>query len=299
MTAILFCSRAFEPREVEPDFARERERAVAEGFGTLLFDHTEAVEGSAERAVREVGEGAGQTVYRGWMLRPSEYADLHRALGARGAELVNSPEAYRFCHHLPESYGLLKGRTPRTSWLKVEGEVDFAAVGETLRGFGGGAVIVKDYVKSQKHAWGEACFIPRADDAEGALRVVRRFLELQGADLAEGLVFREYVPLRIAGVHPKSGMPLGAEVRSFWLDGELVLAADYWGQMGAVVEEAPIGWMREVAREVPSRFFTMDVALREDGGWTIIELGDGQVAGLPEPGLSEVFYRRLKEVLGG
>ena len=70
-------------------------------------------------------------------------------------------------------------------WMEGGGEGEVGGGEERARGFGGRAVIVKDYVKSQKHAWGEACFIPRADDVEGALRVVRRFLGLQGADVGE------------------------------------------------------------------------------------------------------------------
>ena len=37
----------------------------------------------------------------------------------------------------------------------------------------------------------------------------------------------------------------------------------------------------EVARQIQSRFFTMDIAQRSDGEWMIVELGDAQVAGLP------------------
>ena len=33
---------------------------------------------------------------------------------------------------------------------------------------------------------------------------------------------------------------------------------------------------------MPSRFFTMDVALRTNGECIIVELGDGQVSGLPD-----------------
>ena len=40
-------------------------------------------------------------------------------------------------------------------------------------------------------------------------------------------------------------------------------------------------------------FFTMDIAERADGSWMIIELGDGQVAGLPERLLPVDFYRAL------
>ncbi|MGH2386983.1 MAG: ATP-grasp domain-containing protein [Chloroflexota bacterium] len=38
----------------------------------------------------------------------------------------------------------------------------------------------------------------------------------------------------------------------------------------------------------------MDVARRTDGEWTIIELGDGQVAGLPESADGLAFYAALK-----
>ncbi|MFY0532526.1 ATP-grasp domain-containing protein [Nannocystis pusilla] len=49
----------------------------------------------------------------------------------------------------------------------------------------------------------------------------------------------------------------------------------------------------DLARRVPSRFFSLDLAERAAGGWTAIELGDGQVAGLPPLLDPEVFYRAL------
>ncbi len=56
----------------------------------------------------------------------------------------------------------------------------------------------------------------------------------------------------------------------------------------------PFGLFREVARTVRSRFFRMDVARCLDGEWIIIELGDGQVAGLPESAKAPEFYAALK-----
>lgn len=293
---VLFCSRPFEPSQVEPDFAPERAAATAAGFTTALLDHTIAAEEDAQKAVRRVPAGSGEALYRGWMFRADRYEELYTALLGRGVRLMNDPVAYRTCHHLPESYAILEGSTPRSTWLPVSGPLSFDEVFERLRPFGSGPVIVKDYVKSQKHYWSEACFIPRADDAEAVMRVVRRFLELQGEELAVGLVFREYVPLRIVGAHPKSGMPLAAEVRTFWLDGRLVLQHDYWADLGAACPQPPAVFLEDIARRIPSRFFTMDVALREDGRWTVIELGDGQVAGLPAPELAEAFYQRLRLV---
>ena len=37
----------------------------------------------------------------------------------------------------------------------------------------------------------------------------------------------------------------------------------------------------------------MDIAKRKDGDWMIVELGNGQVAGLPENSEAETFYREL------
>jgi hypothetical protein len=55
----------------------------------------------------------------------------------------------------------------------VNGEPDFERVAQALRPFGDGAIIVKDYVKSQKHYWAEARFIPSASDRAAVERVVR------------------------------------------------------------------------------------------------------------------------------
>ena len=50
-------------------------------------------------------------------------------------------------------------------------------------------------------------------------------------------------------------------------------------------------------QRVRNRFFTMDVANRVDGGWMIVELGDAQVAGLPERADVGAFYRALAQRL--
>jgi hypothetical protein len=299
MTMVLFCSQPFTPREVDADFVEEHTAAKGEGFSTALIDHTRVTEGDALGAVRRVPTEPVTAIYRGWMMRVQHYAAFHAALAARGASLVNDPDAYRFCHHLPESYSALEGDTPLTTWLPVQGPVEFSQVFERLRPFGSCPVIVKDFVKSQKHYWSEACFIPNAEDRVTVERVVRRFIELQGEELNEGLVFREYVPLQIVGRHPRSAMPLAAEVRTFWFDGELLLAHPYWGDLATPPALPPSDWMHHLASRVQSRFFTMDVALREDGRWTVIELGDGQVAGLPAPGLAKRLYEQLCGALPG
>ena len=77
------------------------------------------------------------------------------------------------------------------------------AVMELLEPFGDAPIIVKDYVKSQKHHWSEACFIPAASDADAVRRVASRFIELQGTSLTGGLVFRAYEDLKRSRSTPK------------------------------------------------------------------------------------------------
>lgn len=170
---------------------------------------------------------------------------------------------------------------------------------DVLRPFGERPVIVKDFVKSRKHEWFEACYIPSAADQAAIERVVRRFLQLQAEDLNKGLVFREFVEFEPLAIHSKSGMPLTREYRLFVLDGQVILAAPYWEEGEYADDEGaqpPLEAFHALTRNVQSRFFTMDVARRKsDGVWLIVELGDGQVAGLPERAEKEAFYRALAD----
>jgi hypothetical protein len=227
------------------------------------------------------------------MLQPAQYAQLYHALVALGVRLINDPAAYLHCHFLPESYSVLQGNTPRSVWLRTGLDVPLDRVMELLAAFDARPVVVKDFVKSRKHEWAEACYIPSAADRAAVARVVRRFFELQGQDLNEGLVFREFVELEPLGQHPQSGMLLTREYRIFWLNGTCVYWTPYWegADYGEVVP--PVERFRDLAVSVRSRFFTMDIAKQRDGGWLSVELGDAQVAGLPEHADAVAFYQAL------
>ena len=101
--------------------------------------------------------------------------------------------------------------------------------------------------------------------------------------------FEEFVPL---ATHARSGMPLTREYRVFFLDGEPILSTEYWeGDYDGL--KPTLDQLRGLAAQVSSRFFTMDVAQHVDGRWRIVELGDGQVAGLPESGNPLSFYAAI------
>jgi hypothetical protein len=289
---ILLPSQPFDPRAVDESFAAERQAARTAGLTTYLLD-SDALDGRRfNAAIRQLPSSDPPRVamYRGWMLDASRYGDLFDALLARGTKLINNPAQYRHAHHLPEAYSAIEGHTPKTVWTSTGARFDLSTIMKLLEVFGDTPIIVKDYVKSQKHYWAEACFIPSARDGESVKRVVSRFIELQDGVLTGGLVFRAFVELEPLTTHSKSGMPLTKEFRIFFLDGQPLAVSEYWDQGEYGADKPPVEKFTQLAATIDSRFFTMDVARTKAGGWIVMELGDGQVAGLP-PGLSPaVFY---------
>lgn len=298
----IFCSDYWNP--LAPDAVYEAEVNATQKLGlsySLMSFEALVEQQDAARAVRRVQPANSEEVaiYRGWMLKPQAYERLYQALAERGLWLINTPAAYKHCHYLPESYSVLEGSTPATTWLRTDLNTSMDDVMKALQSFGDRPVIVKDFVKSRKHEWHEACYIPSAADQTAVERVVRRFLQLQGKDLNEGLVFREFVELEPLTTHSKSGMPLTKEFRLFVLDGQIILSTPYWeeGEYSHDTDSPPIQQYREIAQRVQSRFFTLDLARKRDGGWTIVEPGDGQVAALPERVDKETFYQALADKL--
>jgi hypothetical protein len=297
---IVFCSEPFSPLRVDSAYQSEADAAQRADFDFDLVDFEALVDAeNSLAAFRKVKEQSAPVVavYRGWMLKPDKYAQLFNALAERNISLINSPVQYKHCHYLPESYSLIENHTPATVSFKLNSEFNFDDIFRRLSVFGDKPLILKDYVKSRKHEWHEACFIPSASDRATVERVVNRFLELQRDDLNEGLVFREFVEFQPLAAHSKSKMPLTKEFRLFFLDGKLLDYFEYWDEGDYSGNRPPENIFADVARQVESRFFTMDIAQTVGGEWQIIELGDGQVAGLPDNVDVQRFYQTLKSRL--
>lgn len=293
---LIFNSDPLDFRQPYDDYQGEVAAVERLGISYALVSHEALVnENNPVNVVRRVPQEAQPilSLYRGWMVTPEQYRKFFEALATKGILLLNDLAAYRHCHYLPESYSTIEGRTPRSVWIETDGEVSIDEIMALLRPFDSVPVVVKDFVKSRKHEWSEACFIPSAADRPSVERVVRRFLELQGDYLNEGLVFREFVQFEPLGTHSKSGMPLTKEFRLFFLDAKPIFWTPYWEEGNYGDQSPPVEQFTDVAKRVQSRFFTMDVAKRLDGDWMIVELGDGQVAGLPENVDVEAFYQAL------
>ena len=150
---IIFCSDPFDGRQPDSAYAEEAAAVRALGGMYALIDYEALVAGAdARRVVRSIEAPACMTlaIYRGWMLRPSQYERLFAALLTQQLALIITPDAYRHTHHFPESYAVIAAHTSAPVWLPLKGDVPMDRVMEVLRPFGAQPVIVKDFVKTGK-----------------------------------------------------------------------------------------------------------------------------------------------------
>ena len=236
----LFPTDPLNPRQVDEAFLPQMEAIRALGHSASLF----SMESGQLRG--PIPEGA-TVVYRGWMLDASEYEKLIDLIRARGAEPLISLETYLSCHHLPNWYPLISDLTPETRIFAADGDL-----ASELAALGWERFFLKDYVKSLKTSVGSV--VSRPEEASVVLEEMKKFRgEIEG-----GLCVRRFEPFRE-----------GTEVRYFVVRGIPHAAS---GEVPALVEDC--------ARRIPSPFFSVDVAVREDGVLRVVEIGDGQVSDL-------------------
>ncbi|MGW4624810.1 ATP-grasp domain-containing protein [Streptomyces rubiginosohelvolus] len=271
-SGFLFCADPLRASRPDPQFAGDVAAARAAGGRIALLDHDALLAGDAAGAVARVARDSGPYWYRGWMIPSARYAELEAALGARGCTLLTDAVGYRRAHELPGWYEEFEGLTPRSVWCATVPGAPPPSAGELARlaaPLGPGPGIVKDFVKSRKHEWHEACYVPELGDRRQLASVVGRFVELQGDFLAGGLALRTFEPF-----------VAGGEARVWWVDGEAVLFTAHPDTPDRhPIPELPS--VRETVGRLGLRWVTTDLALREDGVWRVVEVGDGQVSGLP------------------
>ena len=254
----LYPAEPFAGRVPDEAYVQEQAQAEQMQLTSALLDIEALLEGNLSRSLRWVqpSEELCPAVYRGWMLRPDVYDALYQGLSAKNWQLINSPAQYLHTHHLPESFAAIADSSPRTVWLPARntGEVDWEAVQTALVSFGSAPLIVKDYVKSRKHEWDEACFIPDAADTAHALRVIQTFLTRQGSEFQGGLVLRAFENFAPLAEHSRSGMPLTREYRLFFLGGHIIGASPYWEEGEYPVEPLPLAFLRGYREARPEPF---------------------------------------------
>jgi hypothetical protein len=125
---------------------------------------------------------------------------------------------------------------------------------------------------------------------------IQNLINLRENNLNEGIVIREYIELNILAKHSKSGMPLSEEYRLFFLNNEIISMYNYCEEVNYINNEINIELFKTIAIDIKSNFFTMDLAMTKNGQLIIIELGDGQVSGIPENEDKNIFFMKLRNI---
>jgi hypothetical protein len=286
----------------KPDPEFEKEYESAKKFGKVFFFNLEefAAYDSPLLAKLPPAENPKEDIfYHGWMMNAGQYRAFYLALQEKGYRLTNVPGHHTFCNYFDSWYPHLQGLTPESImvhdsnlWAVVDAALDFREKTKS-------PLIIKDAVKSLKHDWYKACFIPEHANGIEMAKIIGAFLEakLSHHDLKKPVVIRKFESLETVGRHPKSGMPLSHEYRTYVYQGKVLLQAPYWEvDYPKKVEPDPKFiemLIKEIGSKCGSQLYTIDTALKTDGSWTVIEIGDGQVSMLPDRADKDEFFRKL------
>jgi hypothetical protein len=269
----------FRHRRPDEHFAAEAAAAAEAGVGVALVDH-DALAGAAGagQAVARVPGGAGEAVYRGWMLSSGQYAAFAGALASKGVFLRTSAAHYRQAHELPRWYPALAAVTPPAAWTAGDSPEEFRAACACL---GSGPGVVRDYVKSMKHHWHEAAYIADLAEPAAAWKVAARFRELREDEFTGGFVVRRFEQFT------------SAEVRTWWVSGTCRLITAHPDTPAAPPPVIDPGPFAPLIGSLALPFISADLARRADGTWRVIEIGDGQVSDRPASTSASAFLAAI------
>ena len=271
----IFCSHPLNKKSVDEDYMEEYQ-AAGLNHSCALFSYEDLEVGKLSLYGEDI---KGLTIYRGWMMSPNMYENFYNLLLERGIQLINTPKEYAKYHLLPGWYKDFERCTPCSIWSESKNIEDALRLTDGLEG----AFIIKDYVKSRKHEWYDACFIKDIRDKENTERVINNFINRQDSNLEGGVVLRKFESLKSIGNHKDSGMPISEEYRIFVFKGEVLIADNYWNDSGELnITEDEYTLIESIISKIESSFITIDFARKTDGNLIIMEMGDGQVSGLQQ-----------------
>jgi len=268
---ILFPCDPCKSDRVDSNFENELKISNLLGFEALGYDH-DLLADEGKIKFSNIKEGNYRVILRGWMLTPTEYEKLFKSLSERGHYLYTNPGAYAQCHYLKNSYKFIEPYTAKTLFSD---KFDKETLGEMFDQFPDG-IVLKDYVKSEKFIPG-LFRIPKETTHEQLEDVVNRFIEARGKLFNEGVAFREFVELKKYAGEVN-------EWRIFVFKGKVAAAEQNSNIDSALIDlpKPPENLINAVAyaMRAASVFYTVDFAEKENGGWMVVETGDGQVSGL-------------------
>lgn len=218
------------------------------------------------------------------------YHELNNDLKHNNCKLINDFEQFDYVAGM-YYYDDIRNYTFPT-WFKSVGDIPHDREGP---------FIVKGRTNSRKQDWKTLMY---AKDREAAIRIQCELLKDPFIG-PQGLVFRQYVPLMKLGESDITGQPYVNEWRFFFYKNLPLVSSFYWTLADEnVIKKASLSkegidlalFVANILKD-HTNFFCLDIAQKEDGGWIVVEVNDGQMAGLPTVEMADDFYYNLDKAI--
>jgi len=286
---IIYCYDPINYKKVDSCFEEEELIAKEFGFNIYYINYEDLVNyNNVLKATKTINNKINLidniTIYRGWMLSPEKYTILYNKLLDKKIKLINNPEQYKFCHYSPNNYSTILDHTPKSIYIPKE-EINIDNIKNRLSVFNSSPIILKDYVKSQKHYWNKACYIDDSSNIKNIMKIVNNFLELNDNLIEGGLTFKQFEDFIKVENKVK-------EYRIFILNKKIINT-----EINLEIEEFYNNKLKDIINNIQSNFFSIDLAKRKsDNVWRIIEIGDGQVSSISNDiNILKKFYNAILE----
>lgn len=198
------------------------------------------------------------------------YAEQAKDIDYVGAKLINSYQQHRYIADLQNYVMDLGELTPRT-WRSLEDLPEK------------GPFILKGETYSRKSNWERDMFAP---DKKAAIEIYGRLMD--DGLIGQGAIYiRKFEPM-ITYMKGINGIPITKEFRFFVAFKQILSGGFYWqnylDQFSEVpnANNVPRDFLNEVIERVgnQSNFYTIDVGIAVTGKPFVVELNEGQQAGL-------------------
>jgi hypothetical protein len=223
----------------------------------------------------------GDTVIGRYSVLPF-YKELENDIINKGGTLVNTFRQHQFIADMKEWCEVLGHLTPKL-YPRIED------CPET------GPFVLKGQTNSKKFLWDTHMFARTRREAS----IVAGRLQEDSLLADQAIYARDYVPL-VELTKGFNGLPITEEYRFFVYNGHVLSGGFYWASHALDLEtipkasNVPENWLRKVIHKIGDHAmaYALDVAHKDEGGWTVIEINDFQMSGLSmnDP---EVLYSQL------
>jgi hypothetical protein len=225
-------------------------------------------------------------IWAGYIPSVERYTEIFEAAAAKGVFLINTPSQHQTAMEFDKFYPLLGELTPES--VIVSGLDDLSTIEARLQF----PIFVRGAVKSNKDQGWAACV---ARDRVELTAIAKGLLAREGRSRGK-IIARRLVKFRTVATD-KQSFPISREYRAFIHRGVVLAYGFYWDEYQDSValtpadEQAITALSIEATRRVGTPFVAMDVGQLENGDWIVIELSDGQFAGLSQVTVFELWSK--------